>query len=407
MQVLAIIPARGGSKGIKDKNLQRVGGVSLVGRSIRAALGSKYHCRVVVSTDSGAIADEARRCGAEAIMRPPELSGDSASSESALLHVLDHLRATEAYQPDILLFLQCTSPFTFAEDIDGTLDHMIAAKADTALSVTHFHYFLWEPASAADAVGEGHSAVSVGHADGFADWQGINHHKSRRQLRQERKPQYLETGSIYAMDAAGFLQHKHRFFGKTVAHVLPNERCMEIDDPCDLDLARARVHQIEGGAHTLPFVPQAMVFDFDGVFTDNGVLVDETGRESVRCNRSDGLGLGMLKAAGIPLLILSKERNPVVSKRAEKLGIECVQAMDNKRDFLKGWAAERGYDPARISYLGNDINDIESMQWVGLPVAVADAYPPVKAEAAVVLQRAGGHGAVRELADLVLQRLHG
>ncbi len=147
--------------------------------------------------------------------------------------------------------------------------------------------------------------------------------------------------------------------------------------------------------------PDAVIFDFDGVMTDNRVAVSEDGRESVFCNRSDGLGIDNLRKRGIPMLVLSKEKNPVVAARCQKLGIECMQGIDTKEAALPVWLSTHGYDAARTIYLGNDINDLGCMQLVGLPVAVGDAYPEAKAMAQLVLVNAGGYGAVRELADRI------
>ena len=147
-----------------------------------------------------------------------------------------------------------------------------------------------------------------------------------------------------------------------------------------------------------------VVFDFDGVMTDNRVLVAEDGRESVFCSRADGLGVQMLSRAGVGCLILSTETNPVVSARAAKLGVECVQGLgDAKGEALRGILRDRGLDPATVAYVGNDVNDIECLRQVGVPVCVADAWPAVRRAARFVTGRRGGDGAVREVCDLVLE----
>ena len=147
-----------------------------------------------------------------------------------------------------------------------------------------------------------------------------------------------------------------------------------------------------------------VVFDFDGVMTDNRVLVAEDGRESVFCSRADGLGVQMLARAGVGCLILSTETNPVVSARAAKLGVECVQGLgDAKGEALRGILRDRGIDPAAVAYVGNDVNDVECLRQVGVPVCVADAWPAARRAARFVTARRGGDGAVREVCDLVLE----
>lgn len=147
---------------------------------------------------------------------------------------------------------------------------------------------------------------------------------------------------------------------------------------------------------------QLLVFDFDGVMSDNAVLVMQDGTEGVLCNRSDGLGLGMLKAAGVPALVLSKERNPVVSARCRKLDLECHQGVDDKAPALAALLSARGINPAHVAYVGNDLNDEACMRLVGLPIAVADAFEPALMAARYVTRAKGGLGAVREVIELTL-----
>ena len=154
----------------------------------------------------------------------------------------------------------------------------------------------------------------------------------------------------------------------------------------------------------IPTTIQAIIFDFDGVFTDNRVIVNENGQESVICNRSDGFGISAIKKYGISLLVLSKEKNPVVQKRCEKLGMPCVQGIDDKKTFLAAWLRENAIDLNHVIYLGNDVNDIECLKYVGCGVVVADAHDDAKRAAKIVLKNNGGQGAVRELCDLVMSR---
>lgn len=155
----------------------------------------------------------------------------------------------------------------------------------------------------------------------------------------------------------------------------------------------------------LPFVASAIVFDFDGVFTDNRVLTLQDGTEAVFCSRSDGMGIEMLHKSGMPMVVISKERNPVTAARCAKLGLDVVQGVDDKVPAMTAWLAERDLDPARTFYVGNDVNDLPCMRLVGCAVAVADAHPAVLGEADLVLPEIGGNGAVRFLADAIIDRL--
>ena len=141
-------------------------------------------------------------------------------------------------------------------------------------------------------------------------------------------------------------------------------------------------------------------FDFDGVFTDNMVYVFEDGAESVRCSRGDGIGLQKLKKLGIETVIISTESNPVVSARARKLQIPCVQDCADKRKALKDIAEEIGISLAEVAFVGNDINDEPCLNHVGMPIVVKDAHPDVVSIASYKTRNPGGYGAVREVCDI-------
>lgn len=146
-----------------------------------------------------------------------------------------------------------------------------------------------------------------------------------------------------------------------------------------------------------------LALDFDGVMTDNRVLVDQDGREAVFCHRGDGYGIGQLKKAGVEVVVISMEPNPVVSARCRKLKIDCIQNCEDKLKALRQIATARGLKPRDIAFVGNDLNDLDCLRWVGLPIAVADAEPEVLHAAAYVTQKAGGRGAVREIAENILK----
>jgi YrbI family 3-deoxy-D-manno-octulosonate 8-phosphate phosphatase len=148
-----------------------------------------------------------------------------------------------------------------------------------------------------------------------------------------------------------------------------------------------------------------VAFDFDGVFTDNMVYVFENGSEAVRCSRSDGIGLQKLAQLGIKTVIISTEANPVVSARARKLKIDCVQNCKDKRGVLEDRIAKIGISLNQVAFVGNDINDLACLTCVGLPIVVKDAHPDVIPIARYQTQNPGGHGAVREVCDLIAETL--
>ncbi|MFD0889113.1 cytidylyltransferase domain-containing protein, partial [Streptosporangium algeriense] len=355
MRVLAVVPARGGSAGVPLKNLAAVGGTPLVARAVKACLRAELIDEVVVSTDHRGIAEAAREAGAVVIERPEELSGATASSESAVLHVLDHLSDV----PDVVVLVQCTSAFIDPGDLDGAIVKVLDGTADVVFSGLETHEFLWSPAGA-----------------------GINHDPAHRPRRQDREPDYRETGAFYVMRTEGLREHGHRFFGAVAVQPVPARHAVEIDSPEDLEIVRALAPFVDLPE---PIDVDAVITDFDGVHTDDRAYVDQDGHETVAVSRSDGMGISLLRRAGVKLMIMSTEQNPVVTARARKLGVPVLQGLTDKRTVLRDWLAIEGIDPSRVAYVGNDVNDLGPMGDVGWPVAVPDAHPKVRAAARTVL----------------------
>ncbi len=378
-RIVAVIPARGGSKGVPGKNIARIGGRPLVARAVAAALAAGI-TDVRVSTDDATIADAARAAGAGVLDRPAELAGDGATSESALLHALDEL-AGQGVEPEALAFLQATSPFLEPAALRRAADRVLAGEADSVLAAFATYAFLWR-------------------RDGRGLAVAVNHDAGSRPRRQDREPHFQETGAFYVLRTAGFRAAGHRFFGRIALEEVAETRALEIDSPEQLELARHLAPLLDPVATAVDV--DALITDFDGVHTDDTATVSTDGVEAVRVSRSDGMGVELLRAAGVPVLVLSKERNAVVAARAAKLRIPVLHGVDDKASALQRWCAEQGIDPARVAYVGNDVNDLPALEIVGWPIAVADAHPAVRAAARTVLTRSGGHGAVREVAELVL-----
>ncbi len=159
---------------------------------------------------------------------------------------------------------------------------------------------------------------------------------------------------------------------------------------------------MEAGQEALLRRLKLIVLDFDGVLTDNRVIVLQDGTEAVVCNRSDGLGISAVRNLGVEFLVMSKEQNPVVQARCAKLGLPCISGCDDKLTRLQSEVERRGIALADVAYVGNDINDVPCLEIVGLPVCVADAWPAALEHARLVTRRRGGEGAVREFCDMVL-----
>ncbi len=376
-RVVAVIPARGGSKGVPGKNYAPVGGIPLIVRAVSAARAALAIDRVYVSTDDATIASFATQAGADIISRPAAISGDLASSESALLHALDAIDEPV----DVLVFLQATSPFIDSAAIDRAVRRVLSNEVDVVFSGFETYAFLWR-------LNDNNQA------------EGVNHDASYRPRRQDREAHIQETGAFYVMRAQQFREAGHRFFGRIGIELTDERSAIEIDSADQLQLA----HAIAGIADLPSEIDvDAVVTDFDGVHTDDTVSIALAGDERVTVSRSDGLGVRLLREAGVRVLILSTEKHPIVAARADKLQVEVLHGIDDKAAALSQWAASNDIPLSRIAYVGNDINDLGCLAAVGWPIAVRGSHESVLSAARVVLSKRGGHGAVRELAERVLR----
>ncbi|MBF0358968.1 MAG: acylneuraminate cytidylyltransferase [Magnetococcales bacterium] len=388
-KIIAIIPARGGSKRVPRKNVLPVGGLPLVAHSILHALHARQVDRVYVSTDSPEIKEITRSLGAEVIERPNTLSGGRATSESALIHVLDERLHRGLAEPELVVFLQCTSPIRKKDDIDEAIETLLQAGADSLFSACLNDRLLW---------GRGEK--------GSKPIKSINYNYKDRKRDQDMSIQYRENGSIYVLRPSILRKHNNRLGGKIAVYEMDYWQSFQIDTENHYELMDWILSRPEYAVD--PFWPESItlvVFDFDGVMSDNAVMVLEDGREAVRCHRGDGLGIAQIKKRGVNMMVLSTEKNPVVAARCKKLGIPCHQGIGDKATYLLDHLKKENIDKKLVAYLGNDTNDLECMHEVGLPVAVADAHSEVLQVAKLVLSNKGGHGAVREFCDRLSRRI--
>lgn len=225
LQALCIIPARGGSKRVPRKNLLPVAGKPLLEYSIEHALGSKLVHRVVVSTEDVEIATFAKKCGAEVVERPVELATDTASSESALRHVVETLANRERYHPDLVVFLQCTSPVRNPDDIDRAVERLLTTGADSCFSGCRSHALIWRRG-----------------ADGV---EPVNYDYRHRLREQEQPREWIENGSIFVFKPWVLLDRNNRLGGRIAIYEMDLWRSFQIDSPeemalCEWILSRSR-----------------------------------------------------------------------------------------------------------------------------------------------------------------------
>jgi N-acylneuraminate cytidylyltransferase len=408
-QVLVLIPARGGSKSIPRKNIQPVAGHPLIAYSIAAGLQAKLVGRTIVSTDDEEIAAAARQFGAETpFLRPAEFAQDTTTDFPVFTHALAWLAEHEEYRPDIVVQLRPTSPVRPPEMVDSAIqlliDHPEADSVRGVVPAGQNPFKMWR-------------ITPEGAMTPLLTLPGVA--EPYNSPRQALPPTFWQTGHIDAIRVTTILG-KSSLSGDVILPLLIDPRyTIDIDTLRDLEragaLAQSDLPMVRPtsppaslllgerqGVRGLPANVALVVFDFDGVMTDDHAWVDQDGREAVMISRSDGMGVGMLKKAGIEALILSTETNTVVAARARKLGIPVSQGIANKGAALRGILTDRGLTASQVVYLGNDINDLPCFPLVGCAVAVADAHPAILAQADLVLTRKGGQGAVRELCELIL-----
>ncbi len=403
VEVLAVIPARGQSKSIPRKNILPFGGHPLIAWSIAAAKSANLVSRVIVSTDDEEIAAVARKYGAETpFIRPAEYAGDLTPDLPVFQHALTWLSDQEKYKPEIVVQLRPTSPVRPPSCVDDAikllLDHPDAHSVRGVVPAGQNPYKMW-------------NITNKGPMRPILTVTGVR--EAYNAPRQELPQVYWQTGHIDAIRSEIILARRSMSGDVIYPLVIDPSYTVDIDTVLDWQNAERLI-----GDGTLPMVkPGAdrrhfpkdlalIVFDFDGVFTDDRVWVDQDGREAITASRSDGFGIARLRTfTKIQLLVMTLEKNPVVAARCNKLKLDFLQGVEDKKAALKNFLKEKNIPAEKVIYMGNDLNDLTCFTSVGYAVVPADANPQVKAEADLVLTRAGGFGAVRELCELTLEKI--
>jgi YrbI family 3-deoxy-D-manno-octulosonate 8-phosphate phosphatase len=407
-EVLAIIPARGGSKGIPRKNIRNFAGFPLLAYSIAAGKQAESVTRVIVSTEDEEISTIARQFGAETpFTRPLDLAQDDTTDLPVFRHALTWLADHEGYEPEVVVHLRPTSPIRPRDCVDMAVHTLLRhAEADSVRGVVpaaQNPYKMWLLS------GEGRPMVPLLRLDGTLE--------AYNAPRQSLPPVFWQTGHVDAVRPETILR-KGSMSGSSIYPLIIDARySVDIDNLADWARYEALVYSglsdvVSPGKARRP-MPESIaliVSDFDGVITDNRVWTDEHGTEMVAASRSDSMHIRELRERGVDIVILSSETNPVVQARAEKMGmVETVQGIDirGKGDAFRRLLSDKKLEPSRVIYIGNDLNDLPCFEAAGWAVAVADSYPEVLQRADFVLKHAGGFGALRELSELVLAKLRG
>ncbi len=406
-ETLVIVPARGGSKGIPRKNIRNFAGWPLIAWSIAAGRQAQAVTRVIVSTDDEEIAAVGRQFGAEApFLRPAEFAQDNSTDLEAFKHALKWLAEHEGYEPEVVVQLRPTSPIRPLGLVDSAVQILLnQQEADCVRGVVpagqNPHKMWCLPQ-------ENGPMTPLLKVEGIAE-----PYNAPRQI----LPQiYWQTGHIDAIRVDTILKKDSMTGDKIFPLKIDPRYTVDIDNLSDWSKYESIVYS--GGLNLvspgkarrpLPESIKLIVSDFDGVITDNRVWTDQSGTETVVAYRGDSMRVRELRERGIEVMILSSETNPVVQARAEKMGVTAVQGIDirGKGEALKELLTRKKIDASQVIYVGNDFNDLPCFEIAAWAAAVSDAFPEVARAADYVLSKPGGYGALRELCDLVLQKLSG
>ncbi len=397
-KVLAVIPARGGSRSIPKKNIKLFCGHPLIAYSIAAALQSKICDRVIVTTDCQRIAEIARSYGAEVpFLRPKGLARDDVGDLPVFKHALKWLREHQNYTPGIIVQLRPTSPFRpkgFVDQGIRLLHHTPAADSLRAVTASpKTPYKMWQ-------INRNFLKPII----------GSNLKEPYNANRQALPDTFWQTGQLDITRLKTILGKNSMTGNRIIPLMVPIDFAVDLDTLSDWEFAEwtgiGKKLDIVRPDHKQDIFGdiRMAIFDFDGVFTDNQVYLTDDGKESVACSRADGMGLSLLKKHGIKIAVISGEVNPVVSARCKKLKLMHYQGVRDKVPLFKKILSQEGLKNNQTLFVGNDLNDLGCMNYAKLGVAVANAHPQVLREADLVLEKSGGQGAIRELCDLIISR---
>lgn len=387
---VAFIPVRGGSKSIPLKNIKHIGGQPLVYWTIQAAEECKAIEKIFVSTDDSKIAAAVAQFPGKKINiinRGAETATDTASTESAMLEFAN------SFSFENIVLLQATSPLITGKDLDGAINLYDSSDADSLLSVVRQKRFIWEENKV-----EGKTYVLP-----------QNYDPLNRPRRQEFDGFLVENGAFYITSRKALLQTESRLSGKVVPYEMDEKAYIEIDEISDWKIVDSLLRekgQVGGAVNEKAKEIKLFVTDCDGVLTDSGMYYMHDGNELKKFNTKDGMGLALLQKQGIEIALITGENSSVVEHRAKKLSIHEVHlGVKDKLSVLKSMMDHYGVKPKQVAYIGDDINDLEAIQFAGLGIAVSDAVFDVKKVADYVTKAQGGQGAVREACDLIINNL--
>lgn len=381
--VVALIPARGGSKSIPRKNIRHLAGRPLIYWSLDALTGCRDVNETWVSTDDAEIEAVVASYDSDVplrvFQRDQTTATDTATSEEALLEFARQRTF------DILVFVQATSPLIDSETISRAVAMVTSGKYDSVLSVVRQKRFIW--------------------MSGTNGAEAVNYNYRNRPRRQDFDGYLVENGACYVTRRSALLESGNRISGRIGFVEMDEAAYHEIDEPADWPVIEELLKCRKRESSRRLFSPQYVVIDCDGTLTDGGMYYTSDGEAMKKFNTRDAVGLRLLQQAGIPVAIMSGENSPIVTARASKIGITDVFiGIEDKTQELRRFANEKDVPLSSIAFIGDDINDLGVMGTVGFSACPSDAASEIRDIVDYVSPLPGGRGAVRNIVGYLLDR---
>ena len=382
--VTAFIPVRGGSKSIPLKNIKLFCGKPLVCWNIEALENCDEIDEIIVATDSDKIEETVVSCNykkTKIYRRSAENACDTASTESVMLEYIAHAQMTTE---TVFMLVQATSPLTQTLHFSEAMRLYRSGKFDSILTCVRNYRFFWN-----------------------ADGTSMNYDYRNRPRRQNFDGMLMENGAFYINTVKNILESGNRLSGKIGIYEMPEYTATEIDEPDDWIILEKLMykHVLSKG---MPSFKKIKLFltDVDGTLTDAGMYYSENGDELKKFNTRDGLGIRLLREAGIKTGIITSENTKIVENRAKKLGVDYLYQgkIDGGKLAIANEICEKeGISLDEVAYIGDDVNCIELLKSVGFAACPADAHSSVKEILNIyVMKKRGGEGCVREWAEKIL-----
>ena len=386
MSVIAFIPVRGGSKSIPLKNIKPLCGKPLVCWNIEALEACPLVDEVIVATDSDEIwktVESRNYKKTHLYRRSAQNACDTASTESVMLEYIEYAQMPK---DDVFMLVQATSPLTEAVHFTEALQMYGEGKYDSMLTCVRNYRFFWNE-----------------------DGSSMNYDYMSRPRRQNFSGMLMENGAFYINTVGNILSNGNRLGGKIGIYEMPEYTATEIDEPDDWMILEKLMRKYES-----EFVNQKkpniklFITDIDGTLTDGGMYYSENGDELKKFNTRDGMGLQMLREAGIKTAIITSEDRKLNQRRAEKLKVDFIRqgrVNGGKLAVAHEIATEMGITMQEVAYIGDDVNCLEILSEVGYAACPADACEKVKDIPCIkIMSKKGGEGCVREFVENILTR---